>query len=348
MATKRTISTEARLESQLREKSNTLKQTDKKYKALQDELNKANSALGNALQVMSYVPTVYEMKPRPTSKTGQATAFLLLSDVHCDELIPKHKVNGLNHHTPEISKKRVATIFDRFLRFVRVDRQETSVNDLVVWLGGDFFTSSTMHDASVAFPPITATMFAQDLIISGLTFLLQNEPKVRVHVIGSVGNHSRLSGSSKPVNQSSEQEHSLEWMMYHAIKAYFANEKRITFQLDSSYHSYFKCYNKVIRFNHGHLGWRYSDGMGGVHGPLWKVISQKWNHQVPADLTVCGHYHSLNFAGLSRPYIVNGSTVGISPYSLSFSTGAEPPAQAYFLVHSKYGIVGQRPLFAED
>lgn len=31
MATKRTISTEARLESQLREKSNTLKQTDKKY-----------------------------------------------------------------------------------------------------------------------------------------------------------------------------------------------------------------------------------------------------------------------------------------------------------------------------
>ena len=345
MATK-SVKTEARLESQLREKSNALKQTDKKYKALQDELNKANSALQDALHVMSYKPTIYQMKAMPVTKTGSATAFLLLSDVHCDELIPRHKVNGLNEHTPEISKKRVATIFDRFLRFVRVDRQETNVDDAVVWLGGDFFTSSTMHDASVAFPPIVAVMFAQDLIISGLTFLLQNEPKLKIHVVCSVGNHSRISGSAKPVNQSSEQEHSLEWMMYHAVKAYFAQEKRITFQLDNSYHSYLKCYGKTIRFNHGHIGWRYNDGMGGCHGPLWKAITQRWDKQIRADLTCCGHWHQITPAALGRPYIINGSTIGVSPYSISF--GAEPPAQAYFLVHSKYGIVGQRPLFAEN
>ena len=347
MATKPNVKAEARLESQLRAKSNALKSTDKKYKILQDELERANSALHDALQVMAYKPTIYEMKPSPTAKNGQATAFLLLSDVHCDELIPKHKVNGLNEHNPDISKKRVATIFDRALRFIRVDRQETNVDNLVVWLGGDFFTGE-MHEASIAFAPIIATMFAQDMIISGLTFLLQNESNLKIHVVTSCGNHGRQYGSIKPVNQSSEQEHSLEWMMYHAIRAHFSKEKRITFQLDNSYHSYLKCYGKTIRFNHGHLGWRYNDGMGGVNGPLWKVISQKWNHQVPAHLTICGHYHSLTFSALSRPYLVNGSTVGLSPYSLSFSTGAEPPAQAYFLVHSKYGIVGQRPLFAES
>jgi hypothetical protein len=260
-------------------------------------------------------------------------------------LIPKHKVNGLNEHTPEISRRRVATIFDRCLRFIRVDRHETNVDDLVVWLGGDFFTSSTMHDASVAFPPITACMFAQDIIVSGLTFLLQNEPKLKIHVVTSVGNHSRLSGSSKPVNVSSEQEHSLEWMMYHAVRAIFAHEKRITFQLDNSYHSYLKCYDKTIRFNHGHQGWRYQDGMGGVHGPLWKVVSQRWDKQIKADLTCCGHYHTYTPAAIGRSYIVNGSTVGPSAYSLSF--GAEPPCQAYFLVHSKYGVVGQRPVFCE-
>lgn len=42
---------EARLESQLRAKSNALKSTDKKYKLLQDELEKANDAISNALQV---------------------------------------------------------------------------------------------------------------------------------------------------------------------------------------------------------------------------------------------------------------------------------------------------------
>lgn len=113
MATKpsASVKAEARLESQLRAKANELKSTDKKYRALQDELEKANTALSNALQVMAYVPTIYEMKHSPTAKTGNATAFLLLSDVHCDELVPKHKVNGLNEHTPDISRKRVMTIF---------------------------------------------------------------------------------------------------------------------------------------------------------------------------------------------------------------------------------------------
>lgn len=345
MAKKAGVGNEARLESQLRAKANELKTTDKKYRAIQDELEKTRGALSNALQVMEYKPNIHQMKPSIVTKNGSATAFLLLSDVHCDELIPRHKVNGLNHHTPEISKKRVATVFDRALRFIRVDRQETGVDNMVLWLGGDFFTSSTMHDASCAFPPIMACMFAQDMIVSGLTFLLENETNLKIHVVCSVGNHSRLSGSAKPVNQSSEQEHSLEWMMYHAIKAIFAHEKRITFQLDNSYHSYLKCYGKTIRFNHGHLGWRYNDGMGGIHGPAWKVISQRWDKSIHADLTCFGHYHTYTPTAIGRPYICNGSTVGVSPYSISF--GSEPPAQAYFLVHSKYGIVGQRPLFAE-
>jgi len=345
MATKPSVKVEARLESQLRAKSNALKQTDKKYKVLQDELEKANNALAKALQVMAYKPSIFDLKVAPSGKVGDATAFLLLSDVHCDEIVPKHKVNGLNEHNPEISKKRVSTVFERCLKFIRVDRHETNVDNLVVWLGGDFFTSSTMHDASCAFPPIVAVMFAQDLIVSGLTFLLTNEPKLKIHVVCSVGNHSRLSGSSKPVNQSSEQEHSLEWMMYHAVKAQFAHEARVTFQLDNSYHSYLKCYGKTIRFNHGHIGWRYNDGLGGLHGPAWKAITQRWDKQIHADLTCFGHYHQYTPASLGRQYICNGSTIGVSPYSISF--GAEPACQAYFLVHSKFGIVGQRPLFAE-
>lgn len=336
----------ALFESQLRAQGKQLKSTDKKYKALQDELHDVNIALANALQIMQHQPTIHKMVPSQTAKKGSATAFLLLSDVHCDEMIPKHKVNGLNEHNPDISKRRVMTVFERALRFLRIDRQETTVNDLVVWLGGDFFTSSVMHDASVAFPPVTACMFAQDLVVSGLMFLLQNEPKLKIHVITSVGNHSRMSGSAKPVNTSSEQEHSLEWMMYHAVKSIFANEKRITFQLDNSYHSYLECYGKTIRFNHGHQGWRYQDGMGGVHGPAWKVISQRWDKSIPAFLTCFGHYHTYTPAAIGRPYICNGSTVGVSPYSISF--GSEPPVQAYFLVHSKYGVVNQRPLFANE
>jgi hypothetical protein len=257
--------------------------------------------------------------------------------------VSKSKVNGLNEHNPEISRRRVNKFFDLALRFIRVDRGETDINNLVLWLGGDFFTNN-MHDAPVAMGSIEAAMFAEDMLISGIAFLLTNEPKLRLHIVGSVGNHSRQL-TQKPVNQAAEQEQSFEWFMYHHIKSYFKDEKRVTWTLDNSYHSYVQLYDKVIRFNHGHLGWRYQMGLAGVHGPLWKVVSQTWDKQQKADLTVCGHYHTLTPASLARPYIVNGSTIGITPYGMSF--GYEPPAQMYFLVHEKYGIVGQRPLFVD-
>lgn len=50
MAKKTVILSEARLESQLRAKSNALRDTDKKYRAIQDDLEKTREALGNALQ----------------------------------------------------------------------------------------------------------------------------------------------------------------------------------------------------------------------------------------------------------------------------------------------------------
>lgn len=336
---------EARLESQLRAKSNQQKESDKKYRLIQDELHKTKKALEHALAVTGHRPHLTAIRASKREKDGEGTAVILASDWHVDELVPKHKVNGLNEFTPEIAKRRAAKFFDLALRFLRVDRGETHINNMVLWLGGDFFTSSTMHDAPVAYPPVVACMVAQDLLISGIVFILKEEPNLKIHVVGSVGNHSRLSGSAKPVNPATEQELSLEWMMYHAIAQYFKDEERVTFQLDNSYNSYVTVYNKTIRFAHGHMGWRYIDGMGGVHGPFWKYISQRADKQIKADLSVAGHYHTYTPAARGRAYIVNGSLIGATPYSLNY--GFEEPIQAYFLVHSKYGIVGQRPLFVD-
>ena len=346
MVTKKTLSNEARLEARLRANLHQHKETEGKYKALQDELNRTQIALSQALRITKYQPKVFAI-PAPRNLTrSSATAVAMASDWHVDELVPKHKVNGLNEYNPEIAKKRAAKFFELVVRFIRVDRQESDVNNLLLWLGGDFFTSSTMHDANCAFPPVIATMYAQDLLVSGIQYLLEQEPNLNIHVVGSVGNHSRLSGSAQPVNVSQEQELSLEWMMYHALRAQFRECKRLTFQLDNSYHSYVEVMGRTIRFNHGHIGWRYNDGMGGVHGPLWKVLSQRWDKQIKAAVTVCGHYHTMTPAAPGRPYTVNGSLIGPSPYSLSF--GAEPPMQGYFLMHSRYGIVEQRPLFVDS
>lgn len=341
MKTVKQLSSEARLEAQLRARQLDSKELDKKYKSLQDELAKTKRALDSALGIVAHKPRIEKVAMSAPSRSG-GTVVACLSDVHCDEIVPRHKVNGLNEHSPEISKRRVHRFFELVVRFIRIDRQETDIDSLVLWLGGDFF-SSDGHGVPTAFPPMIAAMYAQDMLASGLAFLQQEEPKLNIVVVGSVGNHSRKD-MMRPVNQALEQEHSLEWMMYHALKARYES-KKVKFVLENSYNTYLQVENKMLRFNHGHLGWRYNDGLAGVHGPFWKWITQKADKQIKADLTICGHYHSYTPSSLARGYLVNGSTIGATPYSLNF--GFEPPSQSYFLVHSRYGIVGQRPLFVD-
>jgi len=338
--TKAEITQESRLEAKLRQTDLGKKEVDKKYRALMDENARLRSERDAAIGIMGSKPKPFKITARKKKDGGEATVLACLSDVHCEEIVEKYKVNGLNEHNPDISKRRVSRFFDLVLRFLRTERAETDVDNLVLWLGGDFFTSN-MHDAPIAMPPMVACMYAQDMLVSGIKFLQEHEPNLKIHVVCSVGNHSRKD-TWKPVNQSVEQEMSLEFMMYHALKSIFPD---IKWQIDQSYHSYVDIMGMTVRFNHGHLGWRYNQGLGGVHGPLWKVISQTWDNQIPADLTVCGHYHTWTPASLGRPYIVNGSTIGTSPYGMSF--GSEPPAQMFCLIHSKYGLVGQRPLLVD-
>ena len=341
--TKLELTAEARLESQLRARTRDKQDVDRKYKALQDDLKRTEQALADSLRIMEHRPKIHRIRMDSGISGGQSTAVALLSDVHCEEVVTLNKTNGLNKHNPDISKRRVARFFDLVVRFIRVERVESRIDNLVLWLGGDFF-SSNLHEelpAVCAMPPMEAAMFSQNMIVSGLHFLMEQEPNLKIHVVGSVGNHSRIVSK---VYVSTEQEHSIEWMMYHAIAAHFAGLPNMTFQLDNSYHSYLKVYNKVVRFNHGHQV-RYNMGLAGVHGPLRKKIDQVWNKQVHADLTCSGHWHTYVPAERGLAYVVNGSTIGASPYGMNF--GYEDPCQAFFLIHNKYGVVGQRPLLVD-
>lgn len=342
--TAKQLTVEARLEGKLRQADTQRQHDNRKFQAVVDDNLKLQQALDNALLLKKYKPTLHQIKAHTGHSGGEATAVALLSDVHGEEVVLPHKVNGLNEYNPTIATRRVNRFHELVTRFLKVDRHETRIDNLLLWWGGDFFTND-MHGAPTAMGPAPAVAQAIDQLVSGLRYLLAQDKTLKIHIVGSVGNHSRAQ-TQKPVNQATEQENSWEWLMYHTIRTLFKDEKRVTWTLDNSYHSYVRVYDKTIRFNHGHLGWRYQMGLGGVHGPLWKVISQTWDKQYKADLTVCGHYHTLTPASMGRPYMVNGSVIGVTPYGLNF--GFEPPAQMYFLVHNKYGIVNQRALFVDQ
>ena len=340
--TKNQLVHESRLESQMRATKVALRDKERQYQAVADENVRLERALEGALALKNHKPHLFAIKPSKNAG-GEATAVACLSDVHWGELVPAHKVNNLNQYSPAIAKQRVSRFHELVTRFIADDRRSTRIGNLVLWWGGDIITNE-MHDTPNALGVAPEVLEAMDGLHSGLHYLLESNTNLNIHVVGSVGNHGRAF-TQKPVNQAREQEQSWEWAMYNILRDRYKHEKRVTWTMDRAYHTYIQVYDKTVRFNHGHLGWRYNLGLGGVHGPLWKVISQTWDKQRRADLTVCGHYHTLTPASIGRPYMVNGSVIGVTPYGMNF--GFEPPAQIYFLIHSRYGVVNQRALFLE-
>lgn len=303
------------------------RQTDAKYKVAMKRLQDAEAQLMTMVEVKDRVST-YTIKPTK-GEGGEAVAVVLASDWHVEENVRPETVNGSNEYTMKIAKQRAEKFFQHTYQLVKKEQQDVRINTLVLALLGDFF-SGNIHEellASCEVGPQDAMLFAQNLIASGIEFLLKNTD-LKIVVPCTVGNHSRM---TKKVHVSDEHGMSLEWAMYNFLAAYFAKEKRVQFVLSRSYHNYVDVLGYKIRFHHGHAV-NFGGGLGGLTIPMIKQI-QRWDNDQKAYLSCCGHFHQ-KMDG--ERFIVNGSLIGDSPYGkrLGF-TGR--PEQVFFLIDKKRG-----------
>lgn len=76
----------------------------------------------------------------PTLGTGtsEATAIAVATDWHCGERIVSAQVNGLNEFSVSIFKDRAAKFFERVVRLTEKERQDVHIENLILFLGGDF------------------------------------------------------------------------------------------------------------------------------------------------------------------------------------------------------------------
>lgn len=278
-----------------------------------------------------------EINSTTSSGTSEATAVVLASDFHVEEVVRSSTVNGKNRYSPVIARERAKMFFQRVLRMVQKERQDVVINNLILWLGGDFITNSIHEEMpeNNAMRPMDAMLFATDILTSGIQFLLDNSD-LTLTIPCSVGNHSR---TTRVTFVGSERGNSLEWMMYHYMAKHFKGESRVRFIIEDAYLTYVKVYGYTIRFHHGHA-MRYQGGVGGIHIPLNKALAQ-WDKTRQADVTCCGHWHQYT---PSRRYIVNGSLIGYSAFAVWIKAEYEPPMQAFFLVDKKRGVTVQIPI----
>lgn len=310
-----------------------------KYKESMKQLDIVSRERDSVLAIKDTIQP-FIIEPRNSGGHSESTAIIVSSDWHIEERVESKKVSGLNRFDIDIAKTRGEMFFKNSLRLIEVTSKDTDVATLVLALLGDFF-SNDIHDELAEgnqLLPMDAVLLAQNLIASGIEFLLKNS-KVNIVIPCHSGNHAR---TTRKVHVSTETGHSLEFFMYHNLANYFRNESRIKFVIADGYHTYVQVYDKMIRFHHGHMI-KYAGGVGGIYIPVNKAISQ-WNKGKHADIDVFGHFHQFRDGG---NFICNGSLIGYNAYALSIKAEYERPQQAFFLIHKTKGKIFVAPVLLE-
>lgn len=293
----------------------------------------ATSALADGL-------SAFEIEPKLGSGTAEGTVVLVASDWHVEETVGP-EVGGLNIFNPDVADQRAVRFFQASLRLIKLLQQDIKVDTVVLALLGDFITNDIHGSENAeknALEPMHALVKAQNLLISGIEFLLKNSDFSLVIPCHS-GNHARTTQTTR---FASENGHSLEYLLYLHLKGYFRNEPRVKFIVPDGMHSYLNIYGTEIRFHHGHAI-KYGGGVGGIYIPVNKAIAQ-WNKGRHADLDVFGHFHQLRDGG---NFICNGSLIGYNAYALSIKADFERPRQTLFLMDKKRGRTCTWPILVE-
>jgi hypothetical protein len=213
------------------------------------------------------------------------------------------------------------------------------IDTTILYLIGDLI-SGHLHDELLEtnyMSPTEAIYATFEYLVSSINTILKETKMKELHIICCSGNHGR---TTQKIRNKTGQINSFEWLLYKFLVREFANNNRVFFKLPEGYHNFFKIYDWQIRAHHGDSV-RYMGGIGGVHIPLRKAISQ-WDKARRADLDVMGHWHQYMS---DNSYIINGSLIGYNEYAIKIKADYEEPKQVFFLVHPVRKKTLESPIF---
>jgi hypothetical protein len=300
----------------------------KKYKTLLEEMERLRIERDAVKQIADVNPHRIE---KIKTNRSEATAVVLASDWHCEETVNPKTINQLNSFSLNIATARAEMFFRNTARLMEIFEEHTHIDKLVLALLGDFISGS-IHDELMegnALRPIDAMLFAQNLVASGIEYLIANTDK-QILIPCHSGNHGRATHKQR---HATEAGNSFEYYMYHTLANHFRNEPRVKFLISEGYISYLEVYNTTLRFHHGH-NIKYQGGVGGIFIPAFKAINQ-WNKAHWADIDCFGHFHQMKNGG---NFISNGCLIGYNAYAQSIKADFERPTQAFFLINPNYGV----------
>lgn len=321
-----------------------LRTVNNKYRAALNTINKLESALTLALEIDEQANKQRSFKLSTVKDDGappEAIPILLWSDWHVGETVDPATVNYKNEFDPDICRQRVVTLLNNTVKTIQMLKNNYTIKNLVVWLGGDFI-SGYIHEElmeSNSMSPIEEINFASELITEGIDYLLRMTGVDNIIIPCNFGNHGRLTEKTR---FSTGHINNLEWGMYNTLQKQYRNNKQVTFYISSSYAVHLKLWGRNLRFTHGDAV-KCGGGSSALIASANRWIT-KQDQTEQADMTFMGHFHNTVF---DKKLTVNNCLIGSSPYSTRFGFPVEPADQALVLLEKDKGFTLRSTIAAE-
>jgi hypothetical protein len=278
-------------------------------------------------------------KRKPGTKRG--TPWLLLSDLHFDEVVDPAQVGGVNAYNRTIAEQRLRATFEAATNICTNYWSGVTYDGIVAPLAGDLY-AGIIHDElreTNAATILDSVLHWSDQLTAGMLMLADTFGKVHVPVV--VGNHGRLSRKPRAKYRARD---NFDWFTGQLIARALKDDKRFTFQISDAADALVASYGYTVCVTHGDQV-NGGSGIGGIWPPIMRLDARKRQRQAavgqPYDLLALGHWHTLT---LGPSWIVNGSLVGYDEYAYVSNFGFEPPAQALWLMTPEHGKTFTAPV----
>ena len=286
-------------------------------------------------------PPMQRFEGPKKGKSRGVAVVVPATDWHVEEKVSREATSGKNEFNLSIAEARIKRYYSKILELIDWQCGLAPVAELWHPLLGDLM-SGYIHEElmeSNSLSPTEACVFLQEMICSGIDFLLRRT-KLPILIPTCVGNHSRTT-PKKRIKTSHQ--NSYEWLLYMTLAKYYAKNKRIHWMVGKGYHNTQEIMGRKVRFHHGD-GLRYQGGVGGISIPVNKAVAQ-WDKVQVVDFDIFGHWHT--FLPHYPKWVSCGSLMGYSEFSVEIKAEFQHPTQTFIVIDRGYGMTLATPIFLE-
>lgn len=251
-------------------------------------------------QVAELTPSVIEL-PKETTKDG--TMFMVLSDVHYNEVISSDVTNGSNVMNNDICKARILHLVNQLVR------ASYNTDKLRVYILGDMVNGFIHLGQTVGeVPPLKSVVELSEFLGGILKSLSKAYNHLEIRMVN--GNHSRVNDIQKTYHKA----YDLEYVLFHMLQAQLPDTKM---EYSTSGYLVDIVEGMPIGLLHGDTCRGYSGQADASAYKIQNIVEKLYGVRVVS--LISGHTHkaivaSNQFGGTN---IVNGCADGISEYGLT-------------------------------